>query len=54
MLKEDFWDNRRDAEKKINNINYLKEITSTIIDLKKQVNNNIELLKENNLDGRIT
>lgn len=38
------------AEKKINNINYLKEITSTIIDLKKQVNNNIELLKENNLD----
>ena len=53
MLKEDFWDNRRDAEKKINNINYLKEITSTIIDLKKQVNNNIELLKENNLDEEL-
>ena len=39
MLKDGFWDNKREAEKKISNINYLKEITSTIINLKKQVNN---------------
>ncbi len=53
MLKDGFWDNKREAEKKISSINYLKEITNAITDLKKQVNNNIELLRENNLDKEL-
>ena len=45
MLKENFWDNKREAEKKINEMNYLKSLINSYKVLEEKVNENLEILK---------
>lgn len=44
MLDEHFWDDKREAEKKINELNYLKKTISDFSDLKKKIEENLEIL----------
>lgn len=44
MLSEHFWDNKREAEKKINELNYLKKTISDFSSLKKKIEENLEIL----------
>lgn len=44
MLDEHFWDDKRDAERKINELNYLKKTISDFYDLKKKIEENLEIL----------
>lgn len=52
MLGEHFWDDKRSAEKKINELNYLKKTISDFADLKKKIEDNLEIL--NICDGTDT
>ena len=44
MLDENFWDNKRNAEKKINELNYLKNLVEEISNIKNIIENNIDIL----------
>ncbi len=44
MLDEHFWDDKRSAEKKINELNYLKKTISDFSDLRKKIEDNLEIL----------
>ena len=53
MLDTNFWNNKKEAEKKINEMNYLKELLNSFSNLKNKIENNIEMLREcdeNDLD----
>lgn len=45
MLETNFWDNKREAEKKINELNSLKELLNNFVSLKTKVESNIDILK---------
>lgn len=44
MLKEDFWNNKIDAEKKINELNYLKDLLNDATSLKNKIEATIDIL----------
>lgn len=45
MLDEHFWDNKREAEKKINEMNYLKTLINNYKNLQEKIEENLEILK---------
>ena len=45
MLESNFWDNKREAEKKINELNYLKDLLNSISNLKNKIESSIDILK---------
>ena len=46
MLDEHFWDHQRKAESKINELNYLKNLVSSVLNLESKIKDTIELLRE--------
>ena len=44
MLEENFWDNKRVSEKKISELNYLKNLVEDVSNVKNVINNNIDIL----------
>ena len=53
MLSENFWNNKKEAEKKINELNYLKDLLNLATSLKNKIEANIDILnvcKEEDVD----